>query len=376
MHALTEEPESAPPRGLDRLGGSNAPPRGRLDSLTGLRFVAAFSVFGLHALNYGDSTWGDELFLAGTTGVSFFFIVSGYVMSWTARDGDRARLFFRRRFARVYPAYAVTWVLSLVVMVAAGRRPSLVDAVPLSLLQSWVPSESVYWATNAVFWTLSCEAFFYLTFPWLHRVVGTWGVRRTWAAAVAVVAVIEAISLGAWLSGNGAVVHWVAVVFPVTRAAEFALGVLLGHAATRGARWSPPLAAAVALAGAAFLLAGHVPAAFRDVAVTVVPFAVLIWAAAQADLAGRRSPFRSRPVVLLGTWSYAFYLVHSLVMMTSFEALRRVGVGADTLSGAPLLVALSAALVLAVTAAWLLHRVVEVPMERLLRPRRAVAPPA
>src|SRR5215213_1109215 len=124
--------------------------RARLDSLTGLRFFAAFVVFAFHSLRYGEQSFGDALFLAGTTGVSFFFVVSGFVMSWTARSDDTARRFYRRRFARIYPAYVVAWMLSLGIMVAQGRSPSWVDLVPLSLSQSWVPSSTVFWATNAV----------------------------------------------------------------------------------------------------------------------------------------------------------------------------------------------------------------------------------
>ncbi|WP_138733988.1 acyltransferase family protein [Modestobacter excelsi] len=349
-------------------------PRPRLDSLTGLRFVAALAVFGLHALNYGGGAAAEALLIAGTTGVSFFFIVSGFVMSWTARDDDTAVLFYRRRFARVYPAYAVTWVFSLGAMVAAGRQPGLVDLAPLTLLQSWVPSETVYWATNAVFWTLSCEAFFYLAFPWIYRVVRSWTVRRALLGIVVLVVAVELLALAVWGAGGGPILHWLAVVFPVTRAAEFAVGVLLGVLAARGVRWSPSLGAAVAVAGGAFLLANHVPAAFRDVAVTLVPFALLVWAAARADLAGRRSVFRSGPFVALGTWSYAVYLMHPLVMRAWFEGLNRAGIVHSELTGVGLVLAVCGALLGSVCAAWLLHRAVEVPGERRLRPRRPSSP--
>jgi peptidoglycan/LPS O-acetylase OafA/YrhL len=246
--------------------------------------------------------------------------------------------------------------------------------VPLTLLQSWVPSETVYFATNAVFWTLSCEAFFYLVFPPIHRIVRGWTVRQAVTGIVVLVAAVEVLASAVWLSGGGPVLHWAEVVFPVSRAAEFVLGVLLGVMAAQGVRRSPSLGVAVALAGAAFVVANLVPAAFRDVAVTLVPFALLIWAAAQADLAGRRSLFRSRPIVALGTWSYAFYLVHSLVMMAWFEGLHRAGIVQSPLTAVPLVLAVCGALACALAAAWLLHKTVEVPWERRLRPRRRALP--
>ena len=45
------------------------------------------------------------------------------------------------------------------------------------------------------------------------------------------------------------------------------------------------------------------------VVVTLVPFTLLIAAAAQADLAGRTSWLRQRAAGRLGAWSYSFYLL-------------------------------------------------------------------
>ncbi|SHF61678.1 Peptidoglycan/LPS O-acetylase OafA/YrhL, contains acyltransferase and SGNH-hydrolase domains [Geodermatophilus nigrescens] len=351
--------------------GDPAPVRSRLDSLTGLRFFAALAVFALHSLSFGQHTWAIAVFTAGTTGVSFFFIVSGFVMSWTARPGDTARAFYQRRFARIYPAYAVAWALSIAFIVVDGRRPAAVDLLPLTLIQSWVPSEAVYWAANAVFWTLSCEAFFYLVFPVLHRFVARWRSSRLAIALAVALLTIEVVAVIGFLVGDGPISRWFVTVFPVTRLLEFFVGMLLGTLAVRGVRWRPPAPAVLALVAVAFLAANHVPQSFRDVAVTAVPFALLVWTAAQWDITQRRSLLRWRPVVLLGAWSYAFYLVHTLAMRAAFEVLDRAGWEKESLQGGPLLVAVLGALLLALLAAYALHRVVEVPMERLLRPRAA-----
>ncbi|MCZ2858472.1 acyltransferase family protein [Blastococcus sp. VKM Ac-2987] len=338
-----------------------------MDSLTGLRFVAAFAVFALHSLSFGQHGWAASVFTAGTTGVSFFFLVSGFVMTWTARGDDTAAEFYRRRFARIYPAYAVTWLLSVALMLLDHRRPSLVDLVPLTLTQSWAPDEAVYWATNAVFWTLSCEAFFYLMFPLLHRAVRAWTVRSAMAGVAALIVLVQANAALAVAAGGGPTSHWLVTVFPVARLLEFLIGMLVGRIAVHGVRRSPPLWAAATFALSAFLLANHVPAAFRDVAVTILPFAVLVWAAAQADIEGRPSFLRLPALVRLGVWSYAFYLAHTLVLRVVFGGIERLGVGQE-LVGAPLLLATVTALVGSVAAAWLLHVAVEVPLESRLRP--------
>ncbi len=86
-----------------------APPPGS-PSLTGLRFIAAALVFAFHSslTNFPLSPFADEdvahgyewLFSkAGWIGVSFFFILSGFVLTWSSRGGDTLTSFWRRRLA-------------------------------------------------------------------------------------------------------------------------------------------------------------------------------------------------------------------------------------------------------------------------------------
>lgn len=72
-------------------------------------------VFGFHGLVFFDGpTRGalDHLVGQGRSGVTFFFVLSGFLLAWSARPGDRARSFYRRRFARIYPAYLSSLVFA------------------------------------------------------------------------------------------------------------------------------------------------------------------------------------------------------------------------------------------------------------------------
>ena len=76
----------------------------RLDSLTGLRWLAALLVFGNHALVVAEGTALDAarpLMRAGVVGVSFFFVLSGFVLAWSNSTAVPATTFYRRRFARI-----------------------------------------------------------------------------------------------------------------------------------------------------------------------------------------------------------------------------------------------------------------------------------
>ena len=90
-----------------------------------------------------------------------------------------------------------------------------------------------------------------------------------------------------------------------------------------------------------------------------VPFALLIAGAARADVRGERSPFRARWIVKLGEWSFAFYLLHQMVLRA---------LAATVFLGRPTgwLFVLTALLVATASAA-ALYTFVERPLDRRLR---------
>ena len=356
----------------------------RLDSLTGLRFVAAFVVFlaHCHSLLGGPLAADTDWFtVQGDVGVSFFFVLSGFVLTWSQRSDDRPGAFYRRRFARVYPSHLATWAIASI-LIAVGdfslssRTGALLGTV---LLQAWVPDPNVLYAVNGVAWSLSAEAFFYLLFPLL----GAWQLRLSsrarWVAiavlaggvvAVAAVAaphvsageLVDTSDSGFWL--------WLVYNCPATRFLEFAIGALLAANVRNGFRL-PGVWRWCGLAVAAYAACGVWPSTFSRSALTLLPICGVLVAVAGRDLAGTSTVFGRRRFVKLGEWSFAFYLVHQLITHGVQFAFPPIT------SPAVALLVSAALLVAAVAAAWALHRLVEVPLERRLRggaPRSAPGP--
>ncbi|MDZ4045804.1 MAG: acyltransferase, partial [Rhodoglobus sp.] len=331
----------------------------RLDSLTGVRIFAAALVFGFHADHYGP---GGEMaaFSTGMVGVSLFYILSGFVMAWTAQPDDTARAFYRRRFARVYPAYIAAWLISLVLAISDGSLAG-VDFIPPTLLQSWVPNDTVYFAGNAVFWSLSVEAFFYLTFPVIHR--GLSRMDQRGLILIGAGTLVTVFAIGATFTviptPNTQFMSWFIVVFPLARLPEFVLGIVLGMTVRAGWRSPIPLSMAVLLTIGGIWLAENVPYPFSRVGATIIPFAILVVTLATSDLRSTASIFRWRWIVQLGIWSYAFYLLHAMVIDVVFRVARRAGLYSDTSSGLEVYLPTAAAAILSVVSAWLLHALVE-----------------
>ncbi|WP_323055874.1 acyltransferase [Lentzea sp. NEAU-D7] len=326
-----------------------------------MRFIAAFIVFGFHINAAGLWPYLDVPFRQGATGVSFFFILSGFVLTWSARQGTPASTVWRRRAAKIFPNHVVTW---LVVLVAGAAVTPAAALANLSLAQAWFPAESVYFGLNTPAWSLSCEMAFYLAFPLLIK----WRMRRPWLVASAMVIAILTVPAIA-LSMPGAIEYWFVFVFPPVRALEFVLGMAMARVVQQGKWIGLGLWPATALFVVAYVGSWYLPASFPYVAGTVIPLALLIPAAAVADLTGAWSPWRSKWMVWLGTVSFAFYMVHQIVIRVSEKLL--------DVHAHPLLSALGM-LAVSMVASWLLYRLVEVPAERFVRgtPRPARIRPA
>ncbi|WP_433392362.1 acyltransferase family protein [Micromonospora sp. KLBMP9576] len=354
-----------------------ASPASRLPSLTGLRWVAALLVFGFHAGTMGiiaeprHEAVVNWVFTLGLSGVQFFFILSGFVLVWSARPGDTRRAFWRRRVAKIWPNHVVLWVAALAVAAwFADPVDRFVALENLFLLQAWDPRGGHFYSVNTVSWSLSCELFFYLCLPLalpLIRRVRPWAL---WAVVIAVPLLILALWPAQALVPEESR-WWFTQIFPPVRSLEFWMGVAAAELMRRG-RWrGPGLPVASLLFVATWVVAAQWVRAELWAALLSVAYILIITAAADADVRGRRSPWRSRPMIWLGEVSFAFYLVHVLVMISVLRLTGDWGVGFPGWWG--LLVVLGF-LVVNLILAGLLHRFVETPMMRLLGPRRPARP--
>ncbi|MFJ5232333.1 acyltransferase family protein [Kitasatospora sp. NPDC088391] len=348
----------------------------RLPSLTGLRFLAALLVVCYHlSRQVGPLPVLSPLAWYGRSGVTFFFVLSGFVLAWTyAGSPVPALRFQRRRLARIWPLHALTTGASLAVYAAIGAAVPVTAALwSLPLLHPW--GRGTVMGGNPAGWSLGDEAWFYLLFPLLLRCRPG---LRTAALCCASGPLL-------WLAGSAVadpgLRSWLLDYLPLTRTPQFLLGVALGLALRRARLPALPLLP-TALAVAAFHLAlvpwhRAVPDTLwygpysASQLLSAPLFAALITAAAQADLHGRG--LLGRPVLVrLGEWSFAWYLIHEI----GFRCwLHRYGHPAPGLPTAAAWLLLAAGSLLLAAA---LHRRVERPLERLLRdrpPSARVAPP-
>lgn len=145
----------------------------RLEQLTFTRFLAAISIVVFHS---GKNVFPfshdaiNFLFRQANIGVSYFFILSGFVMIIAYNNKDKIEFwdYMKRRFARIYPVFFLAIIILLVYFVILGRPIDYKGLIlNITMVQSWIPGFAL--SFNGPGWSLAVEMFFYLSFPFLFN---------------------------------------------------------------------------------------------------------------------------------------------------------------------------------------------------------------
>jgi peptidoglycan/LPS O-acetylase OafA/YrhL len=319
-----------------------------LKALTGLRCFAAINIVLFH---FSNPQWFNFNFYfpapfttrtihvpvlfapivnAGFISVSYFILLSGFVLGYNynarARDGelDRKR-FWEARFTRIYPIYFLSLLLSLGTLGEEYRSHTHamfwtgVVLTPL-LLQGWIPAVATFLNTPA--WTMSAEASYYVIFPWLARwkmparvrpylvkMAGVWALGLMPGALYMAfnpdgIAHPDRWSYGPWL--------WALKYTPYAHVFSFIFGVMLANLdaiiprASQVRLW-------LGLIGFGGLygilsLGSLVPYAIIHDGLLMPLFALIVLGLAGENLLARA--LGVRPLVFVGEASYCLYLLH------------------------------------------------------------------
>jgi peptidoglycan/LPS O-acetylase OafA/YrhL len=302
----------------------------RLGALTGLRCFAAVNIVLFHFSNPKWFGFMAPVVDAGYVSVSYFILLSGFVLAYNysgrARAGELNNVrFWEARFTRIYPIYLLSLLMSLGQLHKEygshthGMYWAGLVLTPL-LLQGWIPAIATFMNTPA--WTMSAEAFYYLIFPWLARWkrperVGPhlWKMAGVWVLGMVPGALYMAFnpdgiphpdrwSYGHWL--------WALKYTPYAHVASFIFGVMLAEldeVMVRDSRLRFWLAVGGFAGIYGLLLMGP-----------VVPYAILhdgllmpLFACIVLGLAGDNRLSRvlgARPLVFVGEASFCLYMLH------------------------------------------------------------------
>lgn len=375
------------PSEVAKQPSETAKPREHYPLLTSIRFFAAFGIVIHHfggSIEHLAGATGEPFIRAFGAGVKFFFVLSGFILAYSYyekyhksnwhRSGSQLKAYYRSRFFRVYPIYFFALILSIPQLVKNipiyGAKLSAFDwgvyaTSKLTLTQAWLPTLGNNPPMLLAAWSLSCEAFFYLLFPFLFAFLDRSKTSTIWIVLVA--AALFPFSLQPLYTANpeglgGLYNDW----FPPFRTGEFVLGMCAAFLAKRlgGFRpeWNRVLAwLAVPAMWISFGFSILPVRRFDDALDLLVVAAVLVSWLKPGDVLTKLlgTPFWTT----LGSASYALYLLHGPVFgyLTKVkspltEELIRSNLGAFAIYS-----------VIAVIASVLAYRFVEEPMNRKFR---------
>jgi len=343
---------------------SPGPTRHRhIAELTGIRGLAALHVYFMHyygvfcdysdsaqkVTDYGPDTPPLTPFFIGNSqnSVTLFFVLSGFVLTLIYAGGFRNKgdisTYYVKRLARIGPIYwfsllvflpfvftSYWWGDFLAIFGGENHKVAALILTPIGV-QSWSPVNVVWQQWNPPAWSVSCEMFFYLVFPFLVHRAGL--AARSWKGfgkTIGKLVALEIVFFAVWFGIVFAFTRYglgkeqmpslanalgVAAVFPPVRIFDFAIGVCTAqfYLATRDTQPKSPRWAHRVGNVAVLLVLGLNCLPF-PIPVGVGPAdALLIYCLARGW--GSCCFFlRLEALQHLGKWSYALYLIHQPIL--------------------------------------------------------------
>lgn len=308
-----------------------------INSIQALRFI--FAIFILCEHFPIDADHPHLIPGAGPMGVSFFLVLSGFVMSIGYEDRVKAptfnwKDFMIRRLIRLWPLHLLCLGVWIILTYGAWGS-NAIHPLPLlgnALLFQWLPIEHI--GGNGVAWCLSVLVIFYAVYPLLARL------KSRHLLLIAATFSIGLLLLEPICPTEK--IYWYWYISPFNRIVDFILGMLCYHSYRHliqrniGAAWSslpsvccwlfellPIILYTVALLT---LQANDTP--YASVAYFYAPSFLTILVFAISSSCPNKiclSSIIDRPwLVYLGQISFSFYMIHNLVILSVKQILTRI----------------------------------------------------
>ena len=216
----------------------------KLHPLTSLRFFAAFIVVLGHCYSYFPMGADFFLLFPAYHGVTFFFVLSGFILSYvypTLSTKVEIKRFFVARFGRLWPLHFVTFLIAILLL--DDVREAIISSegiwlaiMNLSLTHSFIPLLAYQFSYNSVSWSISAELFFYICFigitffrrsPWL--ILALVGIGPLFMITLSIILNLPLYDPDEYSLSQATLIY----IHPLTRIFDFVIGFVAGKLFTK-----------------------------------------------------------------------------------------------------------------------------------------------
>ncbi|WP_195205640.1 acyltransferase family protein [Parabacteroides distasonis] len=260
-----------------------------INTLTSLRFIFAMMVFGAHCYVI-DNHFDIHFFKEGFVGVSFFFMLSGFIIAYNyqkkfSENKITKRTFWVARIARIYPLHSLTLLIAVALgnyVIASGTIDWCKHFLAsLTLTNAYIPKDNYFFSFNSPSWSLCCEQLFYICFPFLIAFTKDYRKLLSTFLICAILSIVGMYFTPMITSSQGSIIE----------------------------------IASIALFLSFYLYAAEIPKVYRYSCYYWIPIAfILISFSLQKGMVSRL--LSNRLLVIGGEISYSFYLIHLFVLLS------------------------------------------------------------
>lgn len=297
----------------------------KISQITFTRFLAAMAIVISHFnkdLFLYKIDYISKIFLNANVGVSYFFILSGFIMIVAYHKKDKIEYFdyYKNRFARIYPLYVLGLLLYLITRYS--NFSIYKGVLYLFGLQSWIPGEAMI--LNFPGWSISVEFLFYLLFPLLYNHLYSKGNKSIWVITVIIWIITQVFcnlySDSSYYKGPHTESHELLYYFPLMHINEFLVGNLAGLYFVKNSGQKNYDVPVIIIFGLLLLSLIFLPLFYHNglMALLFIPLIILI----SRNNGVLTKIFSLKPLEYLGEASYAVYITHIPVLYILREVLK------------------------------------------------------
>ncbi len=287
----------------------------RIAGLDLIRFLSALGIISYHYFFIGviQGFYSEEVFhpitFWGELGVDIFFIISGFVILYSAERRKSSSEFLKGRIIRIYPAFIICSIFTLITGIF------MPGTTIKDFLFRWINSLTLcndIWGVpplSSIYWTLMVEMKFYILVAIIKK-IKLWKKHK-----------YHILFLWIWLSILNMFTFqwsWFEILFNSNYSGHFALGIVM-YLFYKGHRdkWMPPICIGAiwliyrnCISYITWIRSIYENLSYSDIDILFAVAVVIVLIFFSINVPMKDNDLY-KIVPLLGSWSYTIYLIHA-----------------------------------------------------------------